>query len=56
MNNNELVLAVDAMGGDFGPSVVVPGALSAARSTGAKVLLVGQESAVREALDKLPAR
>ncbi|MCH5276247.1 MAG: phosphate acyltransferase PlsX [Desulfovibrionaceae bacterium] len=56
MNNNDLVLAVDAMGGDFGPPVVVPGALSAARSTGARVLLVGQEHAIRESLDSLPAR
>ena len=55
MNNNNIVLAVDAMGGDFGPSVVVPGALGAARETGAKVLLVGIESAIREALEQLPA-
>lgn len=55
MNNNGIVLAVDAMGGDFGPSVVVPGALSAARETGAKVLLVGMESAIREALEQVPA-
>ncbi len=34
-------VAVDAMGGDFGPSVVVPGALKAARETGAKIVFVG---------------
>jgi len=51
MSNNPVVLAVDAMGGDFGPSVVVPGALAAARDTGAKVLLVGIEQAVQQALD-----
>jgi glycerol-3-phosphate acyltransferase PlsX len=53
--DNSLVLSVDAMGGDFGPSVVVPGALQAANSLDAKVLLVGREDAVREALDTLPA-
>ena len=48
------ILAVDAMGGDFGPSVVVPGALKAAKSCGAKILLVGIESAIQEVLDTLP--
>ena len=52
---NRSVIAIDAMGGDFGPSVVVPGALQAARECGAKVLLVGVESAVRDALAALPA-
>ena len=53
MKNNN-ILAVDAMGGDFGPSVVVPGALSAAQKCGAKILLVGIENAVREVIDTLP--
>lgn len=48
------ILAVDAMGGDFGPSVVVPGALSAAKACGARILLVGIESAIQEVLDTLP--
>ena len=46
-SNNRPKLAVDAMGGDFGPSVVVPGALQAARNTGAKVILVGIEEEFR---------
>ena len=46
-------IAVDAMGGDFGPSVVVPGALQAAQATGAKVLLVGIEEEIRKAVDEL---
>jgi len=48
--NNKTVLAVDAMGGDFGPSVVVPGALQAAQLTGSKVLLVGQEESIKHIL------
>ena len=35
------VIAVDAMGGDFGPAVLVPGAIEASRLCGVKVLLVG---------------
>ncbi len=35
------VIAVDAMGGDFGPAVVVPGAVEAARLHDLHVLLVG---------------
>ena len=55
MNSNRARLAVDAMGGDFGPSVVVPGALQAARNTGAKVLLVGIEEEIRKVLAELKA-
>ena len=51
---NSNILAVDAMGGDFGPSVVVPGALKAGQKCGAKILLVGIESAIQEILDTLP--
>jgi glycerol-3-phosphate acyltransferase PlsX len=36
-------IAVDAMGGDHGPAVVVPGAVQAARELGVEVVLVGQE-------------
>ena len=35
------IIAVDAMGGDFGPSVLIPGALEASRTDDLKVLLVG---------------
>ena len=44
---------MDAMGGDFGPSVVVPGALQAAQTTGAKVYLVGIEEDIHKTLDEL---
>ena len=43
------------MGGDFGPSVVVPGALQGARETGAKVLLVGIEEEIRKQIAELKA-
>lgn len=45
-------IAVDAMGGDFGPSVTVPGALLAARDSGCKLLLVGKEAEVEKELSK----
>ncbi len=44
------VIAVDVMGGDFGPSIVVPGALRAAKEGGFAVLLVGDEARVRAEL------
>ena len=53
MSNNKTVIAVDAMGGDLGPSVVVPGAIEAARQTGAKILLVGNESVLDGELARL---
>ena len=40
-------IAVDAMGGDFGPKAIVPGALTAASDFGLDILLVGLESAIR---------
>ena len=55
MSSNRARLAVDAMGGDFGPSVVVPGALQGARETGAKVLLVGREEEIRKQIAELKA-
>ncbi len=51
--NNQTVLAVDAMGGDFGPSVVVPGALQAASQTGDKILFVGQEDKIQAVLSEV---
>lgn len=43
-------IAVDAMGGDFAPDVVVRGASQAAEETGTTVTLVGDEGAIRSAL------
>ncbi len=55
MSAESTVIAVDVMGGDFGPSVVVPGALKAAHDGRFTVLLVGDEQTVRrEAEAALP--
>lgn len=45
-------IAVDVMGGDFGPSVVVPGALRGARESGCKLLLVGRTDFIEQELAK----
>ena len=47
------VLAVDAMGGDFGPAVVVPGAVDAARQSGVRLMLVGDTPLLQAELAKL---
>lgn len=47
------VIAVDAMGGDFGPSIVVPGAIEASRKHDLHVMLVGDTPKVQMELDKL---
>ncbi|WMW65428.1 phosphate acyltransferase PlsX [Nitratidesulfovibrio liaohensis] len=52
--NNATIIAVDAMGGDFGPSVVVPGAIEAARDKGIALLLVGDQAKVQAELAKIP--
>ncbi len=49
-------LAVDAMGGDFGPHVVVPGAVNAARTKQYDLLLVGDEPRIAAELSKLDTR
>jgi glycerol-3-phosphate acyltransferase PlsX len=41
-------VAVDAMGGDFGPKVMVEGALSAAKELQAEILLVGVEDLIKK--------
>lgn len=46
----DICLAVDAMGGDFGPEVNVPGSLAAARETGAKIILVGDQALIEAEL------
>lgn len=47
------IIAVDAMGGDFGPSVVVPGAIEASRIHDLHILLVGDKSKVENELGKI---
>lgn len=46
-------IAVDAMGGDFGPRVVVPGAIQAAAELDVDVLLVGVEHLVKKEFERL---
>jgi len=49
-------VAVDVMGGDLGPGVVVAGALSAAHELGVRPLLVGPSAVVGSELAKAGAR
>ena len=48
-------IAVDAMGGDHGPAVVVEGAVAAARELGVSVVLVGDKAAIERELARLGA-
>jgi glycerol-3-phosphate acyltransferase PlsX len=51
-----VTIAVDAMGGDHGPSEIVPGALDHARAHPEdRILLVGDAATVREVAGTLPA-
>jgi glycerol-3-phosphate acyltransferase PlsX len=45
-------IAVDAMGGDFGPKATVPGALRAAEDFGVDILLIGVENVIRREVDQ----
>ena len=56
MPNKMPRIAVDAMGGDFGPHVVVPGALHAARTGKAEVILVGDQDAIAAQLARYDAK
>lgn len=46
-------VAVDAMGGDFGPKVTVEGAIKASQELDVEILLVGSETRVRREFDRL---
>ena len=46
-------VAVDAMGGDFGPDVTVRGAVKASKEHNVGIFLVGVEELIRRELDKL---
>src|SRR5688572_22506010 len=48
-------IAVDAAGGDHGPTVTVPGAVDGARRFGVDLLLTGSEGEIRQALTDLDA-
>ena len=53
-----LTIAVDGMGGDIGPPVVVPAALRVLKATGdaVRLILVGQEDVLSAQLTKLKAK
>ena len=48
------VIALDAMGGDYGPNVTVPAAIKAITELGIKVALVGDASEINSELEKYP--
>ena len=48
-------IAIDAMGGDHGPAVVVEGAVAAVREFGATVVLVGDTAAIQREMARLGA-
>jgi glycerol-3-phosphate acyltransferase PlsX len=50
-----LPVAIDAMGGDHGPAVIVEGAVQAARELELSSVLVGREGEIREQLRRLGA-
>ena len=50
-NRKNIVIAVDAMGGDFAPEEIVKGSLDGARRSGVDILLVGDEDVVLEVLE-----
>ncbi len=52
MDRKKPIIAVDAMGGDFGPSVVVPGAVEAARRFPSSIILVGDKGGIATELAK----
>ena len=49
-------IAVDAMGGDFGPAVVVEGAVAACREFGLPSVLVGDRPAIEREITRLNAQ
>ena len=46
-------IAVDAMGGDFGPRITVQGAVQAAQDLNVEILLVGVEHLIKKEFDRL---
>jgi phosphate acyltransferase len=52
-SRGKMKIALDAMGGDFAPRVVVEGALLAVRELGSHVILVGKEEEIKRELSEL---
>jgi glycerol-3-phosphate acyltransferase PlsX len=51
-NSGKIIIAVDAMGGDFAPDQIVLGALQAARDLKVGITLVGKKAEIEQALVK----
>jgi glycerol-3-phosphate acyltransferase PlsX len=49
-------IAVDAMGGDFGPEVIVEGAVAASKEKNLEIILVGQEEIIQRELNRRHAK
>ena len=47
MNDSDVVIAIDGMGGDLAPDAIVAGACRAAREWGCRILLVGDPAKLR---------
>jgi glycerol-3-phosphate acyltransferase PlsX len=56
MHKNRPCIAVDAMGGDLGPQVILNGALLAASQKDLALILVGKEDVIQEELKKQDIR
>lgn len=48
------IIALDAMGGDFGPAITVPAAITAIKDFGIRVILVGNPDEINAELSKFP--
>lgn len=51
MGVQRMQIAVDAMGGDHGPSIVVPGAIQGAKTHGTDLILVGNPTQIQTAVN-----
>lgn len=54
-NTKDIIIAIDAMGGDHAPAEIIKGCVSAAKLWDIKQILVGQEEKVRAELKRLDA-
>ena len=52
MSDRKLKIAIDGMGGDRAPAVIVDGAIEAAAEFGCEVILVGDEQAIKKELSR----
>ncbi|CAM2060681.1 Phosphate acyltransferase [Desulfovibrionales bacterium] len=55
ISNSKPIIAVDVMGGDYGPGVLIAGAVDALKEVEANLVLVGDETIIRNELKQLYA-